>query len=77
MILAVNRISAQKMPMEMYVISFLIFVLVSAALAIGLLLGRGPIHGRCHSDDEGGCAETGSCADRCEKRRSATTDGET
>ena len=55
--------------MEVFVISFLVFIVVSAALAIGLLFGRGPILGSCHSNDGGGCAEKGNCAQRCANRR--------
>lgn len=55
--------------MEVFVISFLVFIVVSAALAIGLLFGRGPILGSCHSNDGGGCAEKGNCALRCANRR--------
>ena len=59
--------------MEIFVISFLVFVVVSAALAIGLLFGRAPIHGSCHSNDGGGCAEKGNCVLRCAKRRKQST----
>ena len=59
--------------MEIFVISFLVFIMVSAALAIGMLLGRGPIHGRCHPGEDGSCGETGKCGLRCEKRRLSTT----
>ncbi len=62
--------------MEIFVISFLIFIMVSAALAIGVMFGRGPIHGRCHPDEDGSCAETGNCAVRCEKRRLTVTNRE-
>ncbi len=59
--------------MEIYAISFLIFVAFGAALAIGLLLGRGPIHGSCRPD----CAGKGSCTIPCEKRRKQSKIGET
>ena len=55
--------------MEIFVISFLVFVVVSVALAIGLLFGRGPIHGSCHPNDDGDCVKKGNCALRCAKRR--------
>jgi hypothetical protein len=62
--------------MEIFAISFLVFTIVSAALEIGLLLGRGPIHGSCHPDDGGSCAETGKCGLRCAKRRLPTKNRE-
>ena len=62
--------------MEIFVISFLVFVVVSVGLAIGLLFGRGPIHGRCHPNEDGSCAEKGNCGLRCAKRRLATTNRE-
>lgn len=77
MTLVVSEQLKEKLPVEIFVISFLIFIVVSAALAIGVMLGRGPIHGRCHPDEDGGCAETGNCAVRCTKRRLSTTDRET
>jgi hypothetical protein len=55
--------------MEIFVISFFVFVLVSAALAIGLFVGRGPIDGGCQSNSGGSCAEKGNCGLRCAKRR--------
>ncbi len=63
--------------MEVFAISFLVFIIVGAALAIGLFFGRGPIHGRCHPDKDGVCAEKGNCAASCEKRRVAATNRET
>lgn len=64
--------------MEIFVISFLVFIVASAALAIGLLFGRGPIHGGCRPDDKNeSCAETGKCGLRCAKRRVHTANRET
>ncbi len=64
--------------MEIFAISFLVFLIVSAALAIGLLMGRGPIHSGCRSDgSKGNCAEKGSCALGCNKRRELSTMRET
>jgi len=59
--------------MEIFVISFLVFIVVSAAMAIGLFVGRGPIHGGCHPNDGGNCAEKGNCGLRCAKRRKKST----
>ncbi|WP_455201978.1 hypothetical protein [Kaarinaea lacus] len=60
--------------MEIFVISFLVFIIVSAALAIGLMSGRGPVHGGCRPDSsKGSCAEKGSCTLRCAKRRKQST----
>ncbi len=51
--------------METFAISFLVFIIFGAALAIGLLFGRGPIHGGCRPDGaQGSCAEKGDCQ-RC------------
>ncbi len=75
MILA-SSAEAKHVIMEIFAISFLVFVVFSIALAIGLLLGRGPIHGRCHPSEDGSCAEKGNCAVRCEKRRLKTTNRE-
>ena len=77
MTLVVSEQLKEKLPVEIFIISFLIFIAVSAALAIGVMLGRGPIHGRCHPDENGSCAEKGNCAVRCAKRRLAMTDRET
>ena len=70
----VNKIQS----MEIFTISFLVFVIFSVALAIGLLLGRGPIHGSCRPDGlNGSCAKKGNCALLCEKRCSQSTTRET
>ena len=62
--------------MEIFAISFLVFVIFSAALAIGLLLGRGPLHASCRPDGaKGGCAQKGNCALTCAKRRRQATSG--
>jgi hypothetical protein len=64
--------------MEIFAISFLVFVTVSLALAISLLLGRGPIHGSCRPDgSNGSCAEKGNCALPCAKRREQSAIRET
>ncbi len=56
--------------MEIYAISFLVFVVFAMALAIGLLLGRGPIRGSCRPDGpDGNCAHDCSHALTCARRR--------
>ena len=73
-ILAVNCEVGLNKSMEIFAISFLIFITASLALAISLLLGRGPIHGGCRPDgSEGGCAKKGACALPCAKRRKTST----
>jgi len=60
--------------MEIFAISFFVFLASCAALAIGLAFGRGPIHGGCRPGDSSvGCAKTANCSLRCEKRRVPTT----
>ena len=61
------------MDVFVFAVSFLVFIIVGAALAIGLFVGRDPIQGRCHPDKDGVCAEKGSCGVRCEKRRITAT----
>ena len=63
--------------MEIFAISFLVFVAFSVALAIGMLLGRGPLHASCRPDgSKGGCANKDNCALRCAKRHGQSTFGE-
>ena len=64
--------------MEIFAISFLVFVIVSAALAIGLLFGRDPIHGGCRPDgSKGSCTGKRNCTLSCAKRREQTKFQET
>ena len=63
--------------MEIFAISFFVFLASCAALAIGLWFGRGPIHGSCRpGDSSGNCAKTASCGLRCAKRRVQKTNQE-
>jgi hypothetical protein len=56
--------------MEVFAISFLVFTAVSVALAIGLLMGHGPMHGGCRPDGpKGSCAAKSGCSSICAKRR--------
>ncbi len=56
--------------MEVFAISFLVFTAVSVALAIGLLLGQGPMHGGCRPDgSKASCTAKGGCSSTCAKRR--------
>jgi hypothetical protein len=64
--------------MEIFAVSFLVFIISCAALAMGLWFGRGPIHGGCRPDDSGGCAQKGNCSMnlRCANRRAQTASRE-
>jgi hypothetical protein len=73
MILADRGKIGQIKIMEIYAISFLVFVVFALALALGLLLGRGPIRGSCRPvGAEGSCTKNCSHALTCRKRRPAS-----
>jgi len=58
------------MIMEIFLISFLVFLVSAAALAAGQWFGREPIKGGCRPGDAtGDCAHSGTCVLRCAARR--------
>lgn len=74
MTLAVSEGGNKIQTMEIFAISFLVFVIFSIALAIGLLLGRGPIHGSCRPEGSNrSCAKKSNCTLLCARRRSQST----
>ena len=76
--ISANSNEVDAVTMEVFIISFLVFVVFSLALAIGLLLGRGPIHASCRPDgSKGSCAHKGHCTLPCAKRRDQVKLGET
>jgi hypothetical protein len=57
--------------LELFLGSFIVFLLCSLALALGQLFGRRPITGNCRSDSRGRCANKEHCSLRCEKQERA------
>ena len=54
--------------MEIFIVSFVFFLLSCAALALGQLFGRKPINGSCRPNSSGHCGNTENCSLRCVKR---------
>lgn len=59
--------------MELFLGSFVIFLLSAAALMVGQLFGRSPISGSCSSDDH--CAHAVSCKLKCTFRHRHLREG--
>ena len=60
--------------MEIFIITFLVFLLVCLALAVGQLFGQGPLHASCRPKENGeGCANEGHCSRPCPRRRQSAT----
>ena len=59
--------------MEIFVGSFVIFLISAAALMLGQFFGRAPISGSCRSS--GHCSHAGACKLDCAFRRRQTQRG--
>ena len=59
--------------MEIFIGSFVIFLISAAALMLGQFFGRAPISGSCSSS--GHCSHAGACKLDCEFRRSRERHG--
>jgi hypothetical protein len=56
--------------MEIFIVSFFVFLVSCAALAAGQWFGRDPIKGGCRPDGSSGkCPSPGNCSLSCASRR--------